>query len=235
MIPKVLHVVWLSGDPLPDLVQKCLSSWRQVMPDFVIRLWTLDDLSRLRVCDFAREAIAHKRWAFATDVLRLEILRIHGGIYLDSDVLALRSLTPLLGYQGFTAVEMHPSIFAEGGGALMLDSSGRRIVCEGVSRVPGVGIQAAVLGAVPGNPFVEECCRYYARSRFVLGEGSFNEDPIAPSIYGTVAESFGFRWRDEFQMLRDGVAVLPCAVVASHPNQCGRDTMLAHCCAGSWR
>ena len=59
MIPKVLHVVWLSGDPLPDLVQKCVSSWREVMPDFGIRLWTLDDLSCLHVCDFAREAIAH--------------------------------------------------------------------------------------------------------------------------------------------------------------------------------
>jgi hypothetical protein len=235
MIPKTLHVVWLSGDPLPDLVQKCLKSWREVMPDFEIRFWGLEDLQKLRVCDFAREAIAHRRWAFATDALRLEILRLEGGICLDSDVIAVRSLTPLLGYRCFTAVECHPLIFERGGGKLLLDEEGRRLSRQGISRVPGLGIQAAVMGAVAGHPFIEACCQHYLDSQFVLEQGRFNEDPIAPSIYGTVAEKFGFRWLNDFQLLSEGVAVLPCSVIASHPDQYGRDTLLAHCCAGSWR
>jgi hypothetical protein len=235
MIPKVLHVVWLSDDPFPDLVQTCLQSWQQVMPDFRIRCWRRSEIEALELCDFAREAIQAKRWAFATDVIRLAILRAHGGVYLDSDVIALRSLLPLMGYECFTAVEFHPSIFEANGGRNLLAEDGSRLENQGISKVPGLGLQAAVLGAVPEHPFIEACLDYYRQQPFVLEGGVFNESPIAPSIYGTVAESFGFRWRNELQCLERGTVVLPCSVIASHPNQRGRDTIVAHCCAGSWR
>jgi mannosyltransferase OCH1-like enzyme len=235
MIPKVLHFVWLSNDPFPDLVRTCLQSWRQVMPDFEIRCWSLSDLEPLDLCDFARQAIEVRRWAFATDVIRLAILQTHGGVYLDSDVLAFRSLLPLMGYGCFSAVEFHPAIFEAHGGPAMLDEAGSRRGREGVSVVPGIGLQAAIMGAIPGHPFIEACLDYYKGRSFVLGGGRFNEDPIAPSIYGTVAESFGFRWRNECQILSLGIAVMPCSVIASHPNQRGQDTIVAHCCAGSWR
>lgn len=35
MIPKIIHFCWLSGDKYPELVQKCISSWKKTMPDFV--------------------------------------------------------------------------------------------------------------------------------------------------------------------------------------------------------
>ena len=30
MIPKVIHYCWLSGDPYPENIQKCISSWKKM-------------------------------------------------------------------------------------------------------------------------------------------------------------------------------------------------------------
>src|ERR1700720_1958831 len=34
MIPKKIHYCWLSGDNFPEIVQKCMKSWQEVMPDY---------------------------------------------------------------------------------------------------------------------------------------------------------------------------------------------------------
>ena len=39
MIPKVIHYCWLSGDPYPDKIARCMATWRQVMPHYKIKLW----------------------------------------------------------------------------------------------------------------------------------------------------------------------------------------------------
>ena len=36
MIPKKIHYCWLSGEPLPGNLEKCLSSWRNVLNDYEI-------------------------------------------------------------------------------------------------------------------------------------------------------------------------------------------------------
>ena len=32
MIPKVIHFCWLSGDPYPAPIKKCMKTWKKVMP-----------------------------------------------------------------------------------------------------------------------------------------------------------------------------------------------------------
>src|SRR5665647_154343 len=39
MIPKLLHYVWISGDPLPELIQRCRKSWEKWLPDYEWVLW----------------------------------------------------------------------------------------------------------------------------------------------------------------------------------------------------
>ena len=39
-IPKVIHLCWFSGDEYPDIIKKCIDSWRRVLPDFEIKIWT---------------------------------------------------------------------------------------------------------------------------------------------------------------------------------------------------
>lgn len=235
LIPKVLHHIWLSTDPKPALVQRCLASWAQVMPGFTIRSWSLADFNVPALPLFVRQAIAAKQWAFASDVLRLWVVHQEGGFYLDADVLAVRSLEPLLAYNCVTAVEFNPQAFAEGHGTSLLDDQGHRLITHCPGPPPGIGIQAAVLGAVPQHPFLRSCLTYYKQRPFIAADGSWHRDPIAPGIYGLMAEAYGFRWVNELQQLKEDVVVLPAAMMASTREQYGPNTFVFHCCAGSWR
>jgi hypothetical protein len=235
MIPRVLHHIWLSDEPRPDLVQRCLASWAQVMPGFSIRRWSLADFNLPALPLFVRQAIQVQQWAFATDVLRLWVLQHQGGFYLDADVLAVRSLEPLLGYDFVTAVEFNPQAFAAEGGASLLDGQGQRLLERCPGPPPGIGLQAAVLGAVPQHPFARSCLAYYEHRPFIDADGRWHRNPIAPGIYGLAAEPYGFRWLNQLQKLREGVIVLPAAMIASTRSQYGADTFAFHCCAGSWR
>ena len=39
MIPKVIHYCWFGGNPLPELAQKCIASWKKYCPDYEIKEW----------------------------------------------------------------------------------------------------------------------------------------------------------------------------------------------------
>lgn len=39
MIPKIIHYCWLSGDPIPENLQKCMNSWKKFLPDYEFILW----------------------------------------------------------------------------------------------------------------------------------------------------------------------------------------------------
>jgi len=82
-IPKIIHQIWLGGK-LPDKFKKYCDTWQKFHPDWEYRLWTDSDISGMEM---------KKRNLFDTvsnlgqksDVLRYEILRKHGGIYVDTD------------------------------------------------------------------------------------------------------------------------------------------------------
>ncbi|MES2278376.1 MAG: glycosyltransferase [Bacteroidota bacterium] len=95
MIPKIIHLCWLSGDPYPDDIKKCLSTWSEHLSDYEIRTWTYKDLEQLN-STWATQAYNAKKYAFAADLIRLYALYHYGGIYLDSDVFVYRSFDPLL-------------------------------------------------------------------------------------------------------------------------------------------
>ena len=42
MIPKVIHYCWLSGDPIPEKLQRCMDSWKKFLPDYEFVLWDLE-------------------------------------------------------------------------------------------------------------------------------------------------------------------------------------------------
>lgn len=95
MIPKIIHLCWLSGDPYPAEIQHCLDTWKEQLPDYEVWLWNtkrFDVNSTL----WTRQAFEAKKYAFAADYIRLFALYNYGGIYLDSDVLVYKSFAPLL-------------------------------------------------------------------------------------------------------------------------------------------
>ena len=38
-IPKIIHYCWFGGNPLPELAQKCIASWKKFLPDYEIKEW----------------------------------------------------------------------------------------------------------------------------------------------------------------------------------------------------
>ena len=95
MIPKIIHLCWLSGDKYPPEIQKCLDSWKIHLPDYEVWLW---DTNRFDVNStlWTKQAFAEKKFAFVADYIRLYALYNYGGIYLDSDVLVYKSFDDLL-------------------------------------------------------------------------------------------------------------------------------------------
>lgn len=95
MIPKVIHYIWLGGKPLPKIAEKCIKSWQKFCPDYKIKRWDETNLN-IDKYQFVKDAIQAKKYAFASDVFRTEILYNEGGIYLDIDVEIIKPLDDCL-------------------------------------------------------------------------------------------------------------------------------------------
>lgn len=104
MIPKKIHLCWLSGEAYPKQVRECLASWKKNLPDYEIIVWSRESIDFTR-CRWAAQAVESKAYAFAADYVRFFALYHEGGIYLDSDVEVLKSFDRFLNQQYFFGFE----------------------------------------------------------------------------------------------------------------------------------
>lgn len=109
MIPKIIHYCWMSGDAYPELVEKCIASWKRIMPDYKIIEWNSKNFDYCSN-DYAKQAYDVKKWAFVSDYVRLKVLYEYGGIYLDSDIEVFKRFDDLLENKAFTGFENKESI-----------------------------------------------------------------------------------------------------------------------------
>ncbi|MFV8373859.1 glycosyltransferase family 32 protein [Flavobacterium sp. LB1P71] len=103
MIPKVIHYCWFGGKRKPKLIKDCILSWKIHLPDYEIKEWN-EKNSDLTI-PFVNEAYKLKKWAFVADYIRLKILYENGGIYLDTDMMVIKSFDSLLSDECFFGVE----------------------------------------------------------------------------------------------------------------------------------
>lgn len=104
MIPKILHLCWLSGDAYPTKIAKCIDSWKRILPDYEIVLWDTHRFD-LNQSQWVKQAFEKKKYAFAADYIRFYALYTMGGIYLDSDVEVLKRFDDLLDLPYFVGAE----------------------------------------------------------------------------------------------------------------------------------
>lgn len=104
MIPKIIHLCWLSGDPYPPKIAKCLKSWEKYLSDYEIVLWDTKRFD-LNSSIWVKQAFENKKYAFAADYIRFYALYHMGGIYMDSDVEVLKSFDELLDLPYFVGAE----------------------------------------------------------------------------------------------------------------------------------
>jgi mannosyltransferase OCH1-like enzyme len=106
VIPRVIHQIWIGPDPLPDEHRGWIETWRRHHPAWEHRLWTEDDLPQdpIRPEILERLRVPVER----ADILRLEILYRHGGVYVDTDVECLRPMDEALAGHNFVGVCLKP-------------------------------------------------------------------------------------------------------------------------------
>jgi mannosyltransferase OCH1-like enzyme len=227
MIPKIIHYCWLSDEPIPANLLKYIEGWKKLMPDYTFKKWDKKAFD-IHSVKWVEDAYANRKWAFAADYIRAYALYTEGGFYLDSDVEMRKRLDPFLDNGFVSSLEYVPSQRSK-----VLDattSDGKRK--EGVDNVPGLGIQAAVIGGEKGHPFFKRLLDYYHSHDFCLADGTFNQLP-APAIYARILEDYGLRYRDVEQQFKDRVHIYPSSVFAGYATATFSSIAL-HMCAGSW-
>ena len=143
MIPKIIHYCWFGGNPLPPLAIKCINSWKQFLPEYEIIEWNEKNFP-LEDYIFAKEALESRKFAFVSDVSRLDALVEMGGVYMDTDVEVLKPLDDFLHLPAFSGFEND-------------------------DYVP-TGIMASEKNSV----WATEMLAYYDNRRFIKTDGSFD-------------------------------------------------------------
>lgn len=155
MIPKIIHLCWISGDPYPPKIKKCIDSWNDgngggYLTDYQIIVWDYKKVMSLGY-KWIRQAVEEKKYAFAADCVRLYALYHYGGIYLDSDVEVLKPFDDLLGLPYFMGAQ---------------DNS---------------AFEVAVVGAEPKLEWIKECLDYYKHRSFINVFGEYHQ-PVLPQV-----------------------------------------------------
>ncbi|MDV4150429.1 glycosyltransferase [Clostridium sp. AL.422] len=103
-IPKIIHYCWFGGKKKPDLVEKCIDSWKYYLKDYEIMEWNEENFP-IKNFKFANDTYKDGKWAFLADYCRLWALYNYGGIYLDTDMEVLKPLNDFLEHSSFGGLE----------------------------------------------------------------------------------------------------------------------------------
>jgi glycosyltransferase involved in cell wall biosynthesis len=143
-IPKIIHYCWFGGQPIPKETQDFIDGWRKICPDYKIMRWDESNFDYKKYA-YTREAYENKKWAFVSDVCRLEKLYKYGGIYIDVNTKVLKSFDDLLGDECFLGFEQ-----------------------DGM-------IMGALFGAVRRHPFIGKLLTdYYKKEHLIDVSGEIN-------------------------------------------------------------
>lgn len=104
MIPHKIHYCWFGNNPIPQLAEECLTSWRNHMPDWEYRFWNESNFD-VDGTPYTKEAYANGNYAFVSDYVRLWALENEGGVYLDVDFEVYKPFNDLLHHHAFAGFE----------------------------------------------------------------------------------------------------------------------------------
>lgn len=93
---KKIHYCWI-GSPVPDSVKKQVQQWKSLNPDYEIVEWNNESVpySTYEDYSFWRRVYQEKRWAFASDIVKISKVYEEGGFCLDCDVMMCKPLSAI--------------------------------------------------------------------------------------------------------------------------------------------
>lgn len=150
MIPKIIHYCWFGGNPLPELAQKCIKSWKKYCPDYEIKRWDETNFD-ITSCNYIREAYKEKMWAFVSDYARFKILYENGGMYLDTDVELIAPMDDIIERGPFMGLE----------------------VADRINVATGLGF-----AVYAGHNLIKEILESYHNTHFTKNEDGFYETVV---------------------------------------------------------
>lgn len=208
MIPKIIHYCWFSNDKKPETIVRCINSWKQHLPEYEIKCWDASCFDNIE-SKFANEAFRNRKWAFASDYVRLYALYTEGGIYLDSDVMVYGSIDSLLENDFFSGLEMRDKEHSQ------------------------IYLEAAIMGACKGNPFIRQCLDKYDNRSFIKEDGSFDLTPIPTIVSEILEEKYGWIRKDCTQSI-GGMTVYSTDIIANTNCDKKKTVKLYHLNNRSW-
>ena len=157
MIPKKIHYCWFGRGEKPELAQKCIESWRKWCPDYEIVEWNEDNFD-VHSNAYVQEAYEARKFAFVSDYVRLYALYTVGGIYMDTDVMLLKSFDPYLQHEMFFGFES------------------KKYVSTGM------------MASEKGRPLIAQLLSYYDTVSFINKDGTYNLQTNVESITPVLVE-----------------------------------------------
>lgn len=103
-VPKIIHYCWFGPKEIPEMEQKCIASWKKVLPDYKIMFWNEQNFD-VNSVPYVREAYEKGKYAFVSDYVRMYALYNYGGVYFDTDVEVLKPLDKFLEDKAFIGFE----------------------------------------------------------------------------------------------------------------------------------
>jgi len=85
IIPKVIHLIWLGNDDLPENYKYYITTWKQYHPKWEIKLWNKEAIMKENFSNIDLFLLARSH-AEQADLIRYEILLKYGGLYIDTDI-----------------------------------------------------------------------------------------------------------------------------------------------------
>jgi glycosyltransferase involved in cell wall biosynthesis len=89
-IPKILHYIWPDTDEKSDKVKSHIDNFLSIMPgEWKIKEWNPDNFDFKKYIPqnyFFNEVYARKMYAYISDYVRVIVLYVYGGVYVDTDI-----------------------------------------------------------------------------------------------------------------------------------------------------
>jgi hypothetical protein len=159
MISKIIHYCWLSDDPIPEIFNNYINTWKLILSDYEFILWNFERFD-INSSIWVKEAFENKKYAFAADYIRLYAVYNYGGIYLDMDVQVLKTFNPFLNMKTLIGYEQG-----------------------------NFWPEMAVLGAEKNSLWIKYCLDYYKDKSFINKEGKFNTTTLPIIIRNVLKEN----------------------------------------------